>query len=49
MDKTSGGGGGEGGEAKGIGKKLGLRGRATRHPTWNIILFATDKCSKAIA
>ena len=51
MDKTRGGGGGgvEGGDGKGVGGKLGLRGRGTRHPTWNIIPFATDKCSKAIA
>ena len=40
---------GEGGDGKGVGGKLGLRGRGTRHPTWNIIPFTTDKCSKAIA
>ena len=39
MDKTRGGGGGgvEGGDGKGVGGKLGLRGWGTRHPTWNII------------
>ena len=51
MDKTRGGGGGgvEGGDGKGVSGKFGLRGRGTRHPTWNIIPFATDNCSKAIA
>ena len=44
------GGGDEGGRWE-VGRwEIGIvGGRGTRHPTWNIITFATDNCSKAIA